>query len=99
MDTRSRLVYGALHSPAVLMDHGPVAWQAMDDRSLERLLIDYVSDDILAFTAFTAFPEDVWTQICSDNPAERLNKEIRRRTYAVPTAPEIGTDQLLALTA
>jgi transposase-like protein len=69
------------------------AWAQLD-RVVEQLragrftdaaeLLELAATDVLAYTGF---PPDVWKKCWSNNPQERLNKEIRRRTDVVGIFP------------
>ncbi|MFV2044360.1 MAG: IS256 family transposase [Anaerolineales bacterium] len=48
-------------------------------------LLAEAEEDILAYMSF---PPEHWSRIYSTNPLERLNKEIKRRTYVVGVFPD-----------
>lgn len=82
--TLMRSIYAQPSAAEVWAQHARVVEQ-IEPRFPEAaaMLID-AAHDVLAFTAF---PKESWRQIWSNNPQERLNKEIRRRTDVVGIFP------------
>src|SRR5262252_8123148 len=84
VSTLVRTIFEQPDAASVHAQHAQVvtALEAKFPAASEHL--DDAREDILAFTAF---PREIWRQVWSNNPQERLNKEVRRRTDVVGIFP------------
>ena len=82
--TMVRSIYQQPSSEEVHIRHEKVVEQLAERFPQAAAMLDEAGVDILAFTHF---PMEHWKKIWSNNPQERLNKEIRRRTDVVGIFP------------
>jgi transposase-like protein len=83
--TLVRSIFAQPDAPTTHAQHERVIEQLADRFSAAAAMLADAGVDILAFTSF---PQPHWRQIWSNNPQERLNKEIRRRTDVVGIFPD-----------
>lgn len=79
-----RTVFAQPDAASTHAQHARIVEQLQDRfPAAAELLVDAAAD----LLAFTGFPKEHWRQIWSNNPQERLNKELRRRTDVVGIFP------------
>ena len=82
--TTVRTIFEQPSAAEVHAQHARVVEQLAERFPEAAALLAEAGPELLAFTAF---PVQHWRQVWSNNPLERLNKEIRRRTNVVGIFP------------
>lgn len=82
--TLVRSIFAQPDRKSVYEQHAMVVNHLEDRFPDAAQMLDEAREEILAFATF---PKEHWKQIWSNNPLERLNKEIRRRTDVVGIFP------------
>jgi putative transposase len=82
--TLVRTIFAQPDHESVWAQHARVVEQLTERFPAAAELLVQAGPDVLAFTGF---PKEHWKQVWSNNPQERLNKELRRRTDVVGIFP------------
>ena len=82
--TTVRTIFQQPSAEAVHAQHARVVEQLDERFPAAAAMLDEAAPEVLAFTAC---PVAHWKQVWSNNPQERLNREIRRRTDVVGIFP------------
>ncbi len=83
--TLVRSIFAQPDADSVWQQHRRVCEQLAERFPAAAELLQDAATDLLAFTAL---PKEHWRQLWSNNPLERLNREIRRRTDVVGIFPD-----------
>jgi len=83
--TMVRTIFEQPDAKTVREQHHRIVAQLEERFPDAAAMLDEAGPDLLSFTGF---PKEHWRQIWSNNPLERLNREIRRRTDVVGIFPD-----------
>jgi transposase-like protein len=86
--TLVRTIFAQPDAASTWAQHERIVDQLTERFPEAAALLADAAEDLLAFASF---PKEHWRQIWSNNPQERLNKEIRRRTDVVGIFPDRGS--------